>query len=117
MRRSRNFITVLMAAGPLLAQQVVAPTPAQVGPLRGENTGDYNVVNSIEIGYRFALIGGDLGKYRSDVNYRDGIRVLGSNLTVNSKDGHGRFFDEIVLTTLGLRNDPYESATLRIQKN
>ncbi len=70
-------------------------------PPRGEEAGDYNVVQSWEFGYRFASIGGDEGKYRSDVNYRDGVRLLGSYLTVNSKDGHGRWFDEIVLTHAG----------------
>ena len=79
--------------------------------------GDYNIVQSWEFGYRFASIGGDEGKYRSDVNYRDGFRLLSSNLTVNSKDGHGHWFDEIVLSTQGLGNDPYESATFRVQKN
>jgi len=102
---------------PLRAQQVVAPTPAQVGPARGENLDDYNITNSFETGLRFAEVGGNRGMYRSDVNYGNGIRLLGSSLTVNSRDGHGRYFDEIVLTTTGLGNDPYESARLRIQKN
>ncbi len=84
---------------------------------RGENAGDYNVVQSWEFGYRFASVGGDDGKYRSDVNYGDGIRLLSSYLTVNSREGHGRWFDEIVLSTQGLGGDPYESATFRIQKN
>jgi hypothetical protein len=35
---------------------------------------------------------------------------------VNSKDGHGRWFDQIVLTTIGLGNDPYQSVTLRVEK-
>jgi hypothetical protein len=113
----RALTASLLFSAQLLAQQVLAPTPEPVGPPRGENTDGYNVVNSFETGYRFSLIDGNLGKYRSDVNYRNGIRLLGSNLTVNSRNGHGRFFDEIVLTTLGLGNDPYESATLRIQKN
>lgn len=78
---------------------------------------DYNVVQQWEFGYRFATVGGDDGKYRSDVNYHDGVRLLSSYLTVNSREGHGNWFDEIVLTTQGLGNDPYESATLRIQKN
>jgi hypothetical protein len=55
--------------------------------------------------------------YRSVENFRNGLRLLGSKLSVNSRDGHGRFFDEILLTTLGLGNDPYQSAVLRIQKN
>src|ERR1019366_2482006 len=32
-------------------------------------------------------------------------------------DGHGHYFDQILLNTMGLGNDPYQSATLRIQKN
>ncbi len=88
-----------------------------VGPVRGENTGDYNIVQSWELGYRFATVGGNRGEYRADVNYGNGIRLLNSSLTVNSKDGKGHLFDEIVLTTQGLGNDPYESVVLRAQKN
>lgn len=99
------------------AQQVVAPTPAPVGPLRGDNAGGYNVVNSFETGYRFRELDGSLGAYRSHVNYGNGVRLLGSRLSVNSRDGRGRYFDEILLNTLGLGNDPYQSAVLRIQKN
>ena len=110
-------LLILFLSQMLRAQQVVAPTPAQVGPARGENKGDYNITNSFETGYRFTEVGGNRGVYRSDVNYGNGPRVLGTSLTVNSKDGHGKFFDEIVLSTLGLGNDPYESARFRIQKN
>lgn len=88
-----------------------------VGPTRGENVGDYNIVQSWELGYRFTSVGGSDDEYRSDVNYHDGIRLLSSSLTVNSKDGKGKWFDEITLTTQGLGNDPYEAATLRVQKN
>jgi hypothetical protein len=100
------------------AQDTVAPTTGEsTAPVRGENVGTYNVVQSWELGYRFASIGGDDGKYRSDVNYHDGARLLSSFLTINSRDGQGHLFDEIVLTTQGLGNDPYESVTLRVQKN
>jgi len=99
------------------AQQTVAPTLAPVGPLRGDNTAEYNVVNSFEFGYRWNTVGGNQDEYNSQVNYGSGLRLLGSSLTINSRDGHGRLFDEIVLTTQGLGNDPYESATLRVEKN
>jgi hypothetical protein len=99
-------------------QDTIAPTTDEsTAAVRGENVGTYNVVQSWELGYRYASVGGDDGKYRSDVNYHDGIRLLSSYLTVNSREGHGRWFDELVLTTQGLGNDPYESATLRVQKN
>lgn len=107
---------VLLAQG-ALAQQVVTPTPDQAGSPRGQNTDGYNVVDSVETGYRFAVVNGSVGTYRSDVNYGDGIRLLSSNLSVNSRDGHGRWFDQIVLTTIGLGNDPYQSVTLRVEKN
>jgi hypothetical protein len=112
-----RFPILFAAVGVLGAQQVAAPTPEQVGPARGENTGNYNITQSFEIGYRWSLVGGDLGEYRSDVNYRNGLRLLGSNFTMNSKDGHGHYFDSISLNTLGLGNDPYQSASLRIEKN
>ena len=115
---TRQILILVLLLPALDAQETVAPTAQEsVGPARGENLGEYNVVQSWEFGYRYALVGGDDEKYRSDVNFGDGVRLLSSYLTVNSKDGHGRWFDEIVLTTQGLGNDPYESAVLRVQKN
>ena len=75
MRRTLLCIFVIaFAAG---AQETVAPTAGErVGSVRGENTGDYNVVQSWEFGYRYASVGGNQGEYRSDVNYHDGFRLL-----------------------------------------
>jgi len=101
-----------------LAQDTVAPTTGESTlPPRGENAGNYNVVQSWEFGYRFATVGGDDGKYRSDVNYGNGVRLLSSYLTVNSRNGQGRYFDDLSLTTQGLGNDPYQAVTFRIGKN
>lgn len=113
----RRFFPTLAILGTLQAQQVVAPTPEQVGSPRGDTWGDYNVVQSYELGYRFSLVGGDIGEYRSDVNYGDGVRLLGTTFALESKDGHGRYFDEFLLNTNGLGNDPYEYVMLRAQKN
>src|SRR4051812_24582323 len=107
-------ILVSVVLGGPSAQQVGAPTREPGGPGRGDNAGEYNIVNSSETGYSWRSVGGSIDEYRSQVNYGSGVRLLGSFLTVNSRDGHGRFFDEIALTTQGLGNDPYESATLRI---
>ena len=112
-----RFWLFFAAIGVLSAQQVAAPTPETVGSARGENHGSYNITNSFETGYRWSMVGGDLGEYRSDVNYRNGVRLLGSTLSIDSKDGHGHYFDQILLNTMGLGNDPYQSAILRIQKN
>jgi hypothetical protein len=114
---SRLLLPIFAVAGTLAAQQVVAPTPDPVGSPRGDGWGDYNVMQSFETGYRFSLIGGDIGEYRSDVNYGNGIRLLGSSFAMNSKDGHGQWFDQITLNTTGLGNDPYQSAILHVEKN
>ena len=113
-----GILVVLVVPALALCQQTPAPGDGtQVGPAAGETYAKYNVSQSWELGYRFASIGGDAGKYRSDVNYRDGVRLLGSSLSIHSLEGHGKWFDEIVLTTTGLGNDPYQSATFRVQKN
>ena len=84
---------------------------------QGSFTKDYTVTNSWEAGYRFAEVGGNEGTYRSDVNYGNGIRLFSGSLSIHSVAGHGKLFDELVLTTAGLGNDPYQSATFRVQKN
>ena len=110
------LLAVLIPA-PFFGQPTAAPTPFPVGRARGEDAGSYNVTNSFELGYRFHSVGGAMERYRSDVNFGNGIRLLGSRLTVNSKEGHGRLFDELTLTTQGLGNDPYEFANLRLRHN
>lgn len=100
-----------------LAQQTAAPTPEAVGEARGAMAGNYNILQDWELGYRLLSTAGNLGKYRSDVNFGNGIRLLSSRLAVRSRDGHGAWFDEFTLSTQGLGNDPYQSATLRLARN
>ena len=114
---TKYTLLILAAFTALHAQPPIAPTNESVGPPRGENTGNYNITNYFELGYRWSLVSGDLGEYRTDVNYGNGIRLLSSGLSIDSKDGHGRYFDQILLNTLGLGNDPYQHAILRVQKN
>lgn len=110
-------ISVLLVSCCCEAQEPVAPTVEPVGATRGENWRDYNIVDSFETGYRFVSVSGNTDKYDSDENFRNGVRLLNSFFSINSKDGHGPLFDEIIVTTQGLGGDPYRSATVRAQKN
>ena len=113
----RHLLALVLLVSTLAAQPVVAPTPQRAGDAKGEDLAGYNIVNSMETGYRFRTVEGNLGKFRSDVNFGNGIRLLGSYLTINSKKpGTGKYFDEIVLSTQGLGNDPYQFSSLRVQK-
>lgn len=115
--RKRFIACFLLATAVSVCQPTVAPTDEQVGTRRGQDIGGYNITNSFELGYRWHDVTGNLGKYRSDVNFGNGIRLLGSSLTVNSKEGHGKYFDELLLNTQGLGNDPYQFSSFRVQKN
>src|SRR6185503_21257860 len=108
---------LFVIASTVFAQVPVAPSPGLAGEPLGTNIQNYNIVDSFETGYRFSTVGGSIEQYRSSVNFGDGIRLLGSSLIVNSKNGHGAFFDQITLSTQGLGNDPYESVSMRIEKN
>ncbi len=114
---NRIFAVGFLAAAYATAQPTIAPTEEQVGPRRGQDLDGYNVTNSFEVGYRWRDVDGNLGKYRSDVNFGNGVRLLGSTLSIHSKEGHGRYFDELLLNTQGLGNDPYQFSSFRIQKN
>ena len=63
-----------------MCQPTIAPTEAQVGSRRGQDLDGYNIINSFEVGYRWRDVDGNLGKYRSDVNFGNGVRLLGSNV-------------------------------------
>ncbi len=113
----KTLLLIPLAAACAWAQPTVAPSNEQTGNPRGGDTPEYNIIQSFELGYRFASVGGDAGMYDSTVNYRDGVRLLSSSLAVQSRDGQGKFFDHLLITTQGLGNDPYQSAVLRIEKN
>jgi hypothetical protein len=91
-----------MAVAVAAAQTPVAPTPQTAGERLGENVSNYNIVNNFETGYRFHEVSGNLAQYRSSINYGNGIRLLGSSLSINSRDGHGALFNQLVMTTQGL---------------
>jgi hypothetical protein len=112
-----KWLLAVCAGTVLLAQQTVAPSPERVGTMRGGNLGNYNVHQSFETGYRFASIDGNRGKYRSDVNFLNGIRLLGNQLSIHSRNGQDSYFDELILSTQGLGNDPYQFVSLRLEKN
>jgi hypothetical protein len=117
MKTFNQLVLVAVFASVTVAQPVVAPTPEAAGSPRGDNWGSYNITNSWELGYRFHSVDGNLGKYRSDVNFGNGMRLLGGTLGAHSRDGKGKWLDEILLDVRGLGNDPYQFSSFRLQKN
>jgi hypothetical protein len=108
-------LSMLVPASTTWAQQPSpSPTPKKSTEAKsesatakaGEDTGDYSVLGSIEVGYRGLRVGGDLNKYQSDLNYKAGPRLFDSSLLVRSKDGKGELFDTLLMSSTGWGGDP-----------
>ena len=76
---------IILLSSAAFAQPPVAPTTEPTESARGANMTEYNILNSFELGYRFATVGGDSDMYRSTVNYTNGIRLLSSSLQIQSR--------------------------------
>jgi hypothetical protein len=111
------ILSIPMLAVCGLAQPPIAPSPTPAGDSAGDSAKGYNVVNNFEVGDRFRTVAGSLEQYRSSVNYGNGIRLLSGSVVANSVDGHGKLFDQLVLNTSGLGNDPYQFSSVRLERN
>ncbi|HVQ37967.1 MAG TPA: hypothetical protein VMS31_10570, partial [Pyrinomonadaceae bacterium] len=82
----------------------------------GEDAGDYTVTSSIELGYRGQRVVGDVNKYRSDLNYKAGPRIFDSSLLMTAKDGKGKLFESLLVTSTGWGSDPYGHLRINAEK-
>lgn len=83
-------------------------------PVNAQESGDdYAVTQSIEVGVRIRETDGNSNKYRSDLNYGQGVRLFNFNLFARSKNNTGRYFDTARVSASGWGGDP--AAYLRIE--
>jgi hypothetical protein len=127
----KNMLRVLW--GPMLLlmllvgvvnAQTPTPTPKKVDTKKpspastetGEDAGNYMIISSIELGYRGIRVDGDQNKYRSDLNYKAGPRLFDSSFLMRSKDGKGKLFDTLLVTSTGWGSDPYSNLRISAEK-
>ena len=92
---------LVLLTGDARAQQP-APTSATAKQSSANpDSGPYTVISSIEVGVRGIAIDGNADKYRSDLNYTPGFRLLDSSLLMKSKDGDGLAFDTLSVSSFG----------------
>jgi hypothetical protein len=89
-----------------------SPTPAETG----KDTGSYIIISSIEVGFRGIRVDGDQNKYRSDLNYKAGPRLFDSSFLMRSKNGKGKLFDTLLVTSSGWGADPYGNMRISAEK-
>ena len=77
---------------------------------------DYSITSTIEIGARGLSVNGDREKFRSDLNYKSGVRIFDSSFLIENHTGSGRLFDTALITTSGWGADPTGAVTLKVNR-
>jgi len=95
------------------------PCPAQTSSDEGQgtNSGNYNVQQSVELGYRQAWINGNQDTYDTFVHLGPGARLLDYTLNMRSINHQGLLFDRLNFSNFGYGGDPNDVSRLRIGKD
>jgi len=84
---------------------------------KGVDSGNYNIRQSLEAGYRANWVNGNQDTYNTFVHLGEGVRLLDYSLEMRSLDHNGLFFDTLSFSNFGYGGDPVDVTRLRIQKN
>ncbi len=105
------FVVALVASSPLSYAQTGS------GETKGIDSGNYNIQQSIEAGYRSTWINGNTDTYDTFVNLGSGLRLFDYTLDMSSLDHKGFLFDNLSFSNFGYGGDPNDVTRLRIGKN
>jgi hypothetical protein len=111
--RPIHFVIVLVA----LCVSPVARSQDDSGELKGIDSGNYNIHQSIEFGYRANEINGNKDTYDTFENLGSGVRLFDYTLEMRSLDHNGLLFDNLTFNNFGYGGDPNDVTRLRIEKN
>jgi hypothetical protein len=79
--------------------QSPSPTPSE--PDNG-----YSVTVSTEVGGRWVDVNGSENKFRSDLNYRSGLRLFDSSILIENNRSGSKWFDSALFQGSGWGADP-----------
>ena len=83
----------------------------------GVNSGNYNIQQTIEFGYRASEINGNIDTYNTFVNLGSGVRLFDYTLDMRSLNHNGLLFDDLNFSNFGYGGDPNDVTRLHIDKN
>ncbi len=83
----------------------------------GVNSGNYNIRQTIEFGYRNSDISGNLANYGTFVSLNSGVRLFEQSLNIRSLNHTGLLFDNLSMSSFGYGGDPNDLTRLRVGKN
>lgn len=113
---------VLSVAATAEAQQPsttpsASPSPNATNVAAEDRLGSYNVTSSLELGVRGLSLDGNENKYRSDLNYGNGVRLFDSSFFLRKREGSGGAFDEVLVNTSGWGGDPHGYTRISVEKS
>src|SRR5271168_3906679 len=95
----------------------VARAQDNSGESKGINSGDYNIHQTIEFGYRLNEVTGNQNTYDTFENLGSGLRLFNFDFEMRSLDHNGFLFDNLTFSNFGYGGDPNDVTRLRIEKN
>jgi hypothetical protein len=87
------------------------------GETKGVDSGNFNIQQSIEAGYRTSYINGNTDTYDTFVNLGPGLRLFDYTLDMRALDHNGVLFDNLNFSNFGYGGDPNDVTRLRVDKN
>ncbi len=85
-------------------------------PETGRIWGVYSTTSSFEVGHRFVDTDGSRDRYLSDVNVRDGFRLLEYSTDMRAQPGAGLLFDFLKADVSNAGGDQSQTFSLRMDK-
>ena len=110
-------LVVLLMLVALAAVCPLSRAQSATGETKGMDSGNYNIEQSIEAGYRSMYINGNTYTYDTFINLGSGFRLFDYTLDMRSKDHNGFLFDNLSFSNFGYGGDPNDVTRLRIEKN
>jgi|HubBroStandDraft_6_1064221.scaffolds.fasta_scaffold00054_41 hypothetical protein len=101
----------------LLASSPISQAQNSSGETKGTDSGNYNIQQSIEAGYRTSYINGNTDTYDTFVNLGAGLRLFDYTVNMRSLDHSGLLFDNLNFSNFGYGGDPNDVTRLRLDKN
>ena len=83
----------------------------------GVAAGNYQIQQSVELGWRYTTSSGNGSIYDTFVNLHTGPRLLEQSLEVQSVNHAGALFDNLSLASFGYGGDPNSATRLRMYRN
>jgi hypothetical protein len=115
-RRTILSVSLMMFAA-VLVWAPVSRAQDDAGDDKGMDSGNYNIQQSVEFGYRANWVNGNDDTYDTFVNLGSGVRLFDYTLDMRSLNHQGLLFDNLHFSNFGYGGDPNDVSRLHIDKN